>query len=201
MDRGREDLTDAKVEAFLARPGDWRAEMAALRPLLLDSGLSEALKWGQPCYTHKGANLAIMGGFKSGLRLTFFQGALLQDKAGLLVSPGENSRAARYLNFTTPEEITGQAPLILAYLAEARTLLDQGRKVDLAADPEPPAPPELDAALADDPALKAAFQALTPGRRRYWLIHFAEAKQSATRTDRIRKARDKILAGKGMNEA
>lgn len=201
MDRSREDLTDARVEAFLARPGEWRAEMAVLRPLLLDSGLVEALKWGQPCYIHQGANLAIMGGFKSGLRLTFFQGALLQDKAGLLISPGENSRAARYLNFTTPEDITAATPLIRAYLDEAKGLLDQGQKIDLAADPEPSAPPELDTAFAEDPALKAAFLALTPGRRRYWLIHFAEAKQSATRASRIAKARDKILAGKGMNEA
>ena len=119
----------------------------------------------------------------------------------MLHSPGENSRAARYLNFTAPDQITNLASVIRAYLAEAKTLQDQGQKVDLAVNPAPAAPPELDVALACDPALRAAFLALTPGRRRYWLIHFNAAKQPATRAARIQKARDKILAGKGMNEA
>ncbi len=200
MDRGGQDLTDARVEAFLARPGDWRAEMRALRPLLLTAGLAEALKWGQPCYMLGETNLAIVHGFKTGLRLTFFQGALLTDPEGLLVSPGENSRAGRYLNFTDTAEVARLAPRITAMIEEAKSLVQRGIRLDLSADPEPEWPAELVAFAAAQPDFHAAFMALTPGRRRYWLIHFAQAKQAATRQSRIERAVDRIFDGKGVNE-
>ena len=200
MDRGGQNMTDAKVDAFLARPGDWRPQMQAVRVVLLDCGLVEALKWGQPCYLHDGANLAILGGFKTGLRLTFFKGALLADPAGLLQMPGENTRSGRYLNFTTLDQIAGQTPAIRDFVAQAMALQTQGVRVDFAATPEPDWPSELLTLAAAQPAFRAAFLALTPGRRRYWLLHFGQAKQSATRTARIQKAMDRIFDGKGMNE-
>ncbi len=169
--------------------------MAAARDILLAQGLTETVKWGQSCYT-EGGNIAILGGFKTGLRLTFFKGALLEDPS--LVSPGENSRGARYLNFLTAEEVEAQAPRIRQLIARARRLEADGVQVEAAEEPD--WPEELTHICAEDPDYAQAFQALTPGRRRYWVIHFSEGKQVKTRLTRIAKSRDRVMAGQGLTD-
>ena len=188
--------SDARVTAFVARQPE-AGVFAALRDILLAQGLVETVKWGQPCYT-EGGNVAILGGFKTGVRLILVKGALIEEAA--LISPGENSRSGRYLNFTSAEEVEAQAPLIRRLIAEARRLEAAGAKVDFAADPEPDWPEELVSYCEENPDYEEAFRALTPGRRRYWIIHFAEAKQVKTRLSRVAKSRDRVLAGKGVND-
>lgn len=185
--------SDARVTALVTGP--WAAPMAAARDILLAQGLTETVKWGQPCYT-EGGNIAILGGFKSGLRVTFFKGALLEDP--LLIAPGENSQQARYLNFLTAEEVEEAAPRLRRLIAEARRLEAAGVQVQAAEEPD--WPEELTQACAEDPDYAQAFQALTPGRRRYWILHFAEGKQVKTRLTRIAKSRDRVMAGKGLTD-
>ena len=189
--------SDARVTAFIARQKDWGPVFAGLRDILLAQGLTETLKWGQPCYT-EGGNIAIMGSYKAGLRLGFCKGALI-DEPGL-IAPGENTRAGRYLAFSTPEEVEAASPLIRRVIAAARRLEAEGARVDLAADPEPDWPEELATACEADPDYAEALRDLTPGRRRFWVLHFSGAKQARTRVARIAKSRERVLAGKGFNE-
>jgi uncharacterized protein YdeI (YjbR/CyaY-like superfamily) len=187
--------SDARVTAFVARQKEWAATMAAARDILLAQGLTETIKWGQPCYT-EGGNIAILGGFKTGLRLAFFKGALLEDP--LLLSPGENSRAGRYLNFLTAADVETAAPRIRQLIAQARRLEAEGARIDPAEAPD--WPEELAHICDEDPDFAEAFRALTPGRQRYWIIHFSEAKQVKTRLTRITKSRDRVMAGRGVND-
>ncbi|MBN8186555.1 YdeI/OmpD-associated family protein [Salipiger thiooxidans] len=203
--RGREErgepVTDstAKIEAFYAREDQWQAELALLREILTASPLSEEFKWRAPCYTWKGANVAMPHGFRDDCRLTFFKGVLLRDPEGLLVLPGDNSRSARLARFTSVDEIAAARPVLRAYIDEAIKLEEEGATVTFEKD-DLDYPVELVAALDDDPELAAAFEALTPGRRRSWVLHLTQARQSATRVSRLKKARPKILAGKGLND-
>jgi uncharacterized protein YdeI (YjbR/CyaY-like superfamily) len=190
---------DPRIEAFFADAKRWREELASLRAILRDSGLAEEWKWRSPCYTLDGANVALLWGFKEECRLGFFKGVLLKDPKRLLVAPGENSRSSRTLNFTGVAEVERLEEVIRAYLAEAMALERAGAKVELPKDDLDP-PAELVAALAGDPALRTAFEALTPGRRRGWILHVAQPKQPATRRTRIEKAAPRILAGKGMHD-
>ncbi|MDN2578645.1 YdeI/OmpD-associated family protein [Aquibium sp. ELW1220] len=190
---------DPRIEAFFAEAPLWRAELAALRAILLDGGLSEEWKWRSPCYTAGGANVALLWGFKEECRLGFFKGVLLKDPKGLLVAPGENSRSSRTLNFSSVAEVERHEDVIRAYLAEAIAIEEAGLKVDLPKDDLNP-PEELTAMLDAAPDLRAAFEALTPGRRRGWILHFSQPKQPATRRSRIEKAAPRILAGKGMHD-
>lgn len=188
-----------ELEAFFAEPGRWQAELAALRAILLDCGLAEVFKWSSPCYTVDGGNVALLWGFKDSATLGFFKGVLLSDPQGLLVAPGENSRSSRVMRFTSLEEIANQEPVIRAYLREAVELEKAGAKVELPKD-DLSYPEELITVLEADPDLQLAFDALTPGRRRGYVLHFSQPKQSATRQSRIAKSRDRILAGKGMHD-
>ncbi|WP_187969544.1 YdeI/OmpD-associated family protein [Aquibium microcysteis] len=190
---------DPRIEDFFADAPRWRAELAALRAILLGAGLTEEWKWRSPCYTAGGANVALLWGFKEECRLGFFKGVLLQDPRGILVAPGENSRSSRTLNFTSLAEIRQLEGVIRDYVGEAIDLEKAGRKVELPKDDLAP-PPELVAILEVDATLKQAFEALTPGRRRGWILHFAQPKQPATRRSRIEKAAPRILAGKGMHD-
>jgi uncharacterized protein YdeI (YjbR/CyaY-like superfamily) len=190
---------DPRIEDFFADAPRWRAELAALRAILLDSGLAEEWKWRSPCYTAGGANVALLWGFKEECRLGFFKGVLLQDPKGILVAPGENSRSSRTLNFTSLDEVRQLEGVVRDYVRDAIELEKAGRRVELPKDDLAP-PAELVAILAGDAALKDAFEALTPGRRRGWILHFAQPKQPATRTSRIEKATPRILAGKGMHD-
>jgi uncharacterized protein YdeI (YjbR/CyaY-like superfamily) len=177
----------------------WLKEFGKLRTILLRSGLTEDLKWGVPCYTLDGRNVVLMSGFKEYCALNFLKGALLQDPAGILQKPGESSQSARYIRFRNVGEVTALLPTLKAYLAEAIALEAAGAKVTFKKNPEP-VPAELQDCLDSDPALAEAFNALTPGRQRGYILFFSAPKQSATRYARIEKWRPAILAGKGMHD-
>lgn len=188
-----------RLDAFFADLGQWRAELLALRRILLDCGLSESFKWSSPVYTVDGANVAIIWGFKDRAALGFFKGVLLKDPDAILELPGENSRSSRMVNFTSLAEVEKAAPVLRSYIAEAVAIEKQGLSVDLPKD-DLDYPDELVAKLDQDDDFRAAFAALTPGRRRGWVLHFSTAKQAATRTARIGKAEPRILQGKGMHD-
>ena len=172
--------------------------MAALRPILLGCGLSEAIKWGKPCFSHEGDNIVIMQEMKAFLALMFFKGALLEDPDGVLVDQGPNSRSARRIEFTSVDDVTRLADTVAAYVAEAIDVVEAGLEVGPA--PEPDLVEELQRRLDADPDLRAAFEGLTPGRRREYNLHFSDAKQSSTRERRVEKYVPKILAGKGFRD-
>ena len=190
---------DRRAGVFYDRANAWAEEMRALRAILLDSPLDEGFKWRQPVYMWEGANVALVGAFKADCVLSFFKGVLLSDPEGVLVAPGDNSRSARVARFTSVKDVEAAASALRAIIDEAVRLEKEGAKVDLPKDDLEP-PTELVAALDADGALREAFEALTPGRRRSWILHLNGAKQSSTRTARIAKARDRILAGKGLND-
>jgi uncharacterized protein YdeI (YjbR/CyaY-like superfamily) len=176
----------------------WQAEITELRRILSGFDLREECKWGKPCYTMDGKNIVIIQGFKEYCALGFFQGALLTDPQKLLVQLGQ-VRAGRVMKFTGADEIAAQAATIETYAREAMAAAKAGMKVETKPQ-EYPVPAELQAKFRADPQFKRAFEALTPGRRRGYLYHFAGAKQSATRTARIEKAMPAIFAGRGFLE-
>ncbi|MBI1319283.1 MAG: hypothetical protein GC168_10115 [Candidatus Hydrogenedens sp.] len=178
----------------------WLPELKALRALLLESELVETVKWGSPCYTLDNRNVVMLGAFRDYCVISFLKGVLLKDTKRILVAPGENSQSARVVRFTSAKDVAALAPVLRAYVAEAAALERSGAKVAFKAPDEHDVPAELQARLAKDPELKAAFEALTPGRQRGYLIHIAGAKQAATRESRIDKCRPMILAGKGMHD-
>src|SRR5689334_23161136 len=176
----------------------WRAEIAALKRILSGFDLREERKWGKPCYTMHGKNVVIIQGFKEYCALGFFQGALLRDPKQLLVQLGQ-VQAARVMKFTGAREIAAKAATIRAYVREAVAAEKGGWRV--ATKPaEIPFPQELKEEFRKDPRFKRAFEALTPGRQRGYLFHFARAKQSRTRTARIEKAMPAIFEGRGLLE-
>ena len=190
-----------RYEAFLRAAEPWRDEIAELRRIVLECGLTEEVKWGAPCFTADGGNVVIIGVLNDYCCLSFFKGVLLKDPEGILQAPGENSRSGRLIPFTAVDQILAQEATLKAYVDEAAGLERAGATVDFAKDREDlPVPAELQARFDDDPAFKAAFEALTPGRRRGWILHFSGAKQSATRASRIEKAAPRILDGKGMHD-
>jgi len=186
------------VDAIVAAATKWPEEMAALRKVLLTTGLTEEVKWRQACYSLDGKNIVIMGEMNAGLTLGFFKGELLDDPDGVLVDNGPNSRSVRRLFFTSVAQVRQMAPTVRRLVDNAVAVEEAGLTVGPA--PEPELVAELVAELDADPALRAAFEALTPGRRRAYNIYFGDAKQSATRTSRVRKYAPKILAGKGLQD-
>jgi len=174
----------------------WRAEIAELQGILSGFDLTEACKWGKPCYTVNGRNVVIIQGFRDYCALGFFQGALLKDPEKLLARLGQ-VQAARVMKFASAEEIKAKAATIRAYVREAVAAAQAGLKVETKPR-EIPAPQELQAKFRSDPGFKRAFEALTPGRQRGYLFHFAAAKRSATRTARIEKAAPAIFEGRGL---
>jgi uncharacterized protein YdeI (YjbR/CyaY-like superfamily) len=180
--------------------GAWQKEIDLLRSIALSCGLTEEIKWGKPCFTHEGHNIAIVQPFKRYIALMFFKGALLEDPSGLLVPPGPHSRAARQLRFTDLSQIEEARSLIETALRRAIEIEKAGLKVIDDGRATPPVPEELAYKFKEMPALKDAFEALTPGRQREYLIYFGGAKQSKTRSGRIEKHIEKILAGKGLRD-
>ena len=178
----------------------WGAEFAALRRLCLASGLTEQLKWGKACYDLDGANVVLIHGFKAYCALLFLKGALLSDPDAALVRQTSTVQAPRQLRFSTLAEIDQQAARITTYLAEAIAIEKSGLKVALKALAEFDVPQEFQRRLDDDTQLAQAFQALTPGRQRAYLLHFSGAKQSATRAARVDKHAARILAGLGLDD-
>ncbi|TCT08315.1 YdeI/OmpD-associated family protein [Aquabacter spiritensis] len=177
----------------------WREGLNHLRGLCRQVGLVETVKWGHPCYRHADRNVVIIGAFRGDFRLSFFDAALMQDPAGMLEKQGPNTRHPDMIRFTTAARVAEMEPSILAYLTEAMGHAEAGIRPPRAAI-EIDLPDELAEALAADPDLAAAFQGLTPGRQRSYVIHLTTTKSPATRRARIEKVRDKILAGKGATE-
>ncbi|MCE8039190.1 YdeI/OmpD-associated family protein [Halomonas sp. MCCC 1A11062] len=190
--------TNPKVEALLSQP-QWNDERKKLREIALSCQLTESVKWGKLCYSVQNGNVAIIFSMKDYCALGFFKGSLLKDPEGILVAPGEHSQAMRQARFTQLSEIEAQAAILEAYLLEAIELEKVGAKVDFSEKHELTYPIELQRALDGNTALKAAFEALTPGRQRGYILHFSGAKQSSTRASRIEKCMPDILAGKGLN--
>jgi uncharacterized protein YdeI (YjbR/CyaY-like superfamily) len=186
-------VTNPKVDAYFERSEKWPEEMLRLRPTLLAAGLTEEIKWGKPCYSHEGRNIAILQEMKDFLSLMFFKGALLSDPDGVLESQGPNSRSALRIRFTSVDDVDRLAKTVRAYVAEAIDVEDAGLEVGPA--PKTELVDELQQRLDADPALKAAFEALTPGRQREYNLHVGDAKQSSTRTARVEKYAEQILAG------
>jgi len=184
-----------KVDEYLRKAEKWREEMKKLRRISLDCGLTEELKWGKPCYTFQKSNIVIIQGFKEFCALLFCKGALLNDPTGILKKFGW--QAARRIPFTNVREIVEMEPILKAYIHEAKE--KAGLKVNLKKNPEP-IPEELQNKLAEIPALKAAFDALTPGRQRGYILYFSAAKQSKTRESRVERCMRQILNGKGLND-
>lgn len=189
-----------KVDFFFDKASQWQDEYRQLRTLVLDCGLTEELKWGVPCYTHKGSNVVLIHGFKEYCALLFHKGALFQDEEGILIQQTENVQAARQIRFTNLPEIVALKPVLKAYIYEAMEVEKAGLKVELKRTKEYDIPSEFQVKLDENAALKAAFNALTPGRQRGYLLHFASAKQAKTREARIEKLSPQILAGKGLND-
>jgi uncharacterized protein YdeI (YjbR/CyaY-like superfamily) len=188
----------AQVDAFVRKAKKWKDEIEALRSILLESGLDEELKWGKPCFMFEGKNVAIIQPFKEHCSLMFFKGALMQDPHKLLRSQGENTQSAMRLEFTGKDQI--RKTIVKAYVKQAIAAEKAGLKADFKAKRELELPEELTRILNKDSKLAKAFDALTPGRRRGYVLHFTGAKQSKTRTARIEKAIPGILEGKGIND-
>ena len=186
-----------KVDGYLKKAEKWQEEMTKLRRISLDSGLTEELKWGKPCYTFQKSNIVIIQGFKEFCALLFCKGALLRDPNGILKKFGW--QAARRIPFTNVVEIVEMEPILKAYICEAIDAEKAGLKVRLKKKPEP-IPEELQDKLDEIPVLKAAFDALTPGRQRGYILYFSGAKQSKTRESRVEKWMRQILNGKGLND-
>ncbi|HYC70727.1 MAG TPA: DUF1801 domain-containing protein [Opitutaceae bacterium] len=189
-----------KVDRFLETEKQWSAEMKKLRAIVRARPLTEELKWGKPCYTLAGANVVLIFGFKGYCALGFFKGSLLKDPQGVLVSPGEHSQAMRQLRFTSVREVADREAAAKAFIDQAIEIERAGRKVDFKEKSELKFPPELQQRLDKDPALKAAFTALTPGRQRGYVLHFSAATQAQTREARIDKYRPRILRGEGLHD-
>lgn len=188
------------VDQFLEKETRWKQELIALREIILETGLTEDYKWRQPCYTQEGVNILILGSFKASCMLSFFKGVLLKDPSQLLEFAGENSQTAKLIRFTSISEIERLKPLILSYIKEAIMLEMMGVKVQKNESANPLVPIELNQTWDSNPEFKHAFQSLTPGRQRAYLMFFTAAKQSATRMDRIQKYIPRILEGKGIND-
>jgi uncharacterized protein YdeI (YjbR/CyaY-like superfamily) len=189
-----------EVDQLMEIEKNWKQEMLLLREIVLESRLTEDFKWKQACYTFNGNNVIILGSFKSSCVISFLKGVLLKDESQLLQFPGENSQSAKLLRFTSSEEIIRLKPQILSYIREAIVLEEMGAKVDTSTTPSQPVPDELVNCFEADTNFKEAFESLTTGRQRAYLIFFNAAKQSATKTDRINKYKSRILSGKGIND-
>jgi uncharacterized protein YdeI (YjbR/CyaY-like superfamily) len=191
---------NAKVDAFLGRQQRWQDELTLLRSIALSCGLDEDLKWGLPCYSHAGDNIIILQSFKETCALMFFNGALLKDPKNILEAPGKNSQYSRRVMFTNVADVSKKKSILKSYIGEAIQVAKAGLKVEKKSTADYEVPDELKNKFKELPALKTAFNALTPGRQRGYLLHFAGAKQSKTREARIDKCIQDILAGKGLND-
>jgi len=177
----------------------WRDEMKMLRAIIHDTELKEELKWSVPCYTSEKKNILVLSAFNDYCSISFFKGALLKDPHGILEKPGENTQSARLIKFTNVEKIHALESILKEYIAEAIGVEKAGLKVDFKKASELEYPEEFLVKLDESPELRAAFQALTPGRQKGYYLHFSGAKQSKTRLSRIEKCIPKILNGKGLN--
>ncbi|MGD6958202.1 YdeI/OmpD-associated family protein [Rossellomorea aquimaris] len=190
-----------KVDGFIKKTKTWKEEFERLRSILLGfEELDEEIKWMHPCYTLEGKNIVLMHGFKDYCALLFHKGALLKDPHGILIQQTENVQAARQIRFTNVQEIIEMKPILKAYIQEAIEVEKAGLQVELKKTEEYTIPEELQTKFDEVPALKTAFEELTPGRQRAYILYFSKAKQSKTRESRIEKYMEHILDGKGLND-
>jgi len=189
-----------KVDEFIKTANKWKEEYKELRKIALDCQLVEELKWGVPCYTYDKKNIVLIHGFKDYCALLFFKGALLTDEKGILITQTEHTQASRQIRFTNVRDITEQVTSLKDYIFQAIEVEKAGLKVDYKKTSEYPIPEEFQIELEQNPALKTAFESLTPGRQRAYLLHFSQPKQSKTRVSRIEKCIPRIIDGKGLND-
>jgi uncharacterized protein YdeI (YjbR/CyaY-like superfamily) len=189
-----------EVDKFLKEEEAWREEFTKLRSIILDCGLTEELKWGKPCYALEGTNIVLIHGFKEYCAILFTKGALLKDPKGILVQQTQNVQAARQVRFTNVGQVVKLASTLKAYIKEAMAVEKAGLKVTYKKTSEFAVPEEFKNQLAKNPALKAAFEALTPGRQRGYLLYFSGAKQPETREARIEKSIPLIFDGIGLQD-
>lgn len=189
-----------KVDWFFDKPTKWQKEYSALRTLVLDSGLTEELKWGVPCYTYLGSNVVLIHGFNDYCALLFHKGVLLKDDEALLVQQTENVQSARQIRFKGITDILEKKQILKAYIFEAIEVERAGLKVEMKTTKEYLVPEEFQNVLDSAPEVKAAFENLTPGRQRGYLLYFSSAKQPKTRQARVEKYLAKILEGKGVDD-
>ena len=189
-----------KVDWYFSKAKKWQKELETLRMIILNCQLTEELKWGEPCYTFQESNIVLIHGFKEYCALLFFKGALLKDTNGILIQQTKNVQAARQIRFTNVREIVKMEPILKAYIYEAIEVEKSGLKVNFKKTTEFTIPEELQNKLNKIPTLKKAFNALTPGRQRAYILYFSAPKQSKTRESRVEKCLRQILNGKGLND-
>lgn len=195
-----ENKTNPKVDEFISKSKKWKEEYEKLRDIVLDCELTEEFKWMHPCYTFEKKNIVIIHGFKEYCALLFHKGALLKDTNGILIQQTENVQAARQIRFTNVQEIVEMEPILKAYIYEAIEVEKAGLEVNFKKNTEFVIPEELQIKFDEIPALKTAFEELTPGRQRAYILYFSGAKQSKTRESRVEKYMQQILDGKGLND-
>ena len=198
----RENIIKMKptVEELIAKNKNWKEELTKLRSIVLDCGLTEEVKWYQPCYSFNGSNLIILGSFKDFCTLSFFKGVLLKDEHKILEFAGQNTQSAKIIKFTNLHQINELESILKDYIKEMIALEKSGAKVTFKTIEEQKLPEELEEIFSQDKDFEKAFKFLTPGRQRAYLLHFSSAKQSATRISRIEKLKPKIFEGKGLND-
>ncbi len=189
-----------KVDEFLSKAKKWKGEYEKLRNIVLDCELTEEFKWMHPCYTFEKKNIVLIHGFKEYCALLFHKGALLKDAHGILIQQTENVQAARQIRFTNVQEIVEMETILKAYIYEAIEVEKSGLEVNFKKNTEFIIPEEFQNKLDEIPALKTAFDALTPGRQRAYILYFSAPKQSKTRESRVEKCMQQILNGKGLND-
>lgn len=193
-------MMNPKVDFYFIKAKKWQQEIESLRAIVLDCGLNEELKWGVPCYTYQKNNIVLIHVFKEYCAFLFFKGVLLKDAKGILVQQTENVQSARQIRFTGVQEIVKLKPTLKAYIHEAIEVEKAGLKVELKKTKEYTIPEEFQNQLDKNAALKKAFNSLTPGRQRGYMLHFSAAKQSKTRESRVEKCIPQILNGKGLDD-
>nr|WP_201712800.1 YdeI family protein [Rossellomorea arthrocnemi] len=192
--------TNLKVDEYISRAKKWKEETERLRSIILDCDLTEEFKWMHPCYTFENKNVVLIHGFKEYCALLFHKGALLKDSHGILIQQTENVQAARQIRFTSSQEIIEMKPILRDYIQEAIEVEKAGLEVELKKTEEYSIPEELQQKFDELPELKTAFEALTPGRQRAYILYISKAKQSKTRESRVEKYVQHILDGKGLND-
>jgi uncharacterized protein YdeI (YjbR/CyaY-like superfamily) len=193
-------IGNPKVDWFFSKATKWQKEYEQLRSIVLDTGLTEELKWGCPCYAFEKKNIVLIHGFKEYCAFLFFKGALLKDSKGILIQQTKNVQSARQIRFTSVKEIVKMKSILRAYIYEAVEVEEAGLKVDFKKTADFTIPEEFQNKLDKKPALKKAFNALTPGRQRAYIFYFASAKQPKTREARVEKYVKQILDGKGLDD-
>lgn len=191
---------NVEVDKFLEKANKWKKEFIALRALINSCGLEEELKWMHPCYTHKGKNIVLFHGFKTYCAISFFKGALLKDPEHILVQPTENSNEGRQIRFSSIDEIAKMETVAKQYIYEAIEIEKAGLQVKKKTLADFDVPEELLSIFNNDPSFQQAFEQLTEGRRKGYLLHFSQAKQSDTRTARIEKYKERIMNGFGIRD-